>query len=636
MARVNEATTIPTGTRPSVRGEFTRYGRCWSSSITQLIALSVELDDSGEWALDGSPTCAHWIGAMLDIEIGTAREWLRIGRALAELPTTSLAFANGDLSFTKVRSLTRVATAANEAELLEIAERKPTLKALGLFEQALALDPKFSVAELNLAQIDLREQKPEAAEARYQGIVARDPGNVQALLALSVMAERAQKPAKSLQWLEQAWDKNPNSLQVGLPLAQRYLQRGDRLKAGSILRQLETAQPNNPQVQSLLGNVLLASGDIAAAKVAYRRVTEIQPNRPEGWFMIATTYLQEKDDAGAQQALDHALSIEPKYVPAIAGKIELALRGKREAEMRRLIESLRAADPDSALPLKYEGDWEMQAGRPQNAVLSYASAYERSPNGPMAMQLAAARMRAGDRPGTLAALKDWLDRSPTDYVTRLQYAIELQNQKQTDAAIEQYRKILEINFRDVVALNNLAWLLRKDDPRRALRLAERAVRLRPEPRILETLGEVLIAGGDGKGQDFSPLKDAFARYARAVVLIGRDAGAIEAAVAGCGVPLIHARLACKSDKPALELAQTRYLPYGVLAKDTHDVVVRLAPPLVISREQLDEQILSSVPSSASTHISVAQSASLTAHIAPQETGKFAGHWLSGSQKAEHW
>ena len=51
---------------------------------------------------------------------------------------------------------------------------------------------------------------------------------------------------------------------------------------------------------------------------------------------------------------------------------------------------------------------------------------------------------------------------------------------------------------------------------------------------------VLIAGGDGKGQDFSPLKEAFARYARAVVLIGRDAPAIETAVAGCGVALIHA------------------------------------------------------------------------------------------------
>ncbi len=51
---------------------------------------------------------------------------------------------------------------------------------------------------------------------------------------------------------------------------------------------------------------------------------------------------------------------------------------------------------------------------------------------------------------------------------------------------------------------------------------------------------VLIAGGDGKGQDFSPLKAAVATHARAVVLIGRDALKIEAALQGCGVPLLHA------------------------------------------------------------------------------------------------
>ena len=51
---------------------------------------------------------------------------------------------------------------------------------------------------------------------------------------------------------------------------------------------------------------------------------------------------------------------------------------------------------------------------------------------------------------------------------------------------------------------------------------------------------VLIAGGDGKGQDFSPLAAVFARKARAVVLIGRDAKRIEDAVAGCGVALEHA------------------------------------------------------------------------------------------------
>src|SRR5690606_36635236 len=51
---------------------------------------------------------------------------------------------------------------------------------------------------------------------------------------------------------------------------------------------------------------------------------------------------------------------------------------------------------------------------------------------------------------------------------------------------------------------------------------------------------MLIAGGDGKGQDFSPLAAVFANTARAVVLIWRDALRIEEAVAGCGVAIEHA------------------------------------------------------------------------------------------------
>ncbi|MDP1606736.1 MAG: UDP-N-acetylmuramoyl-L-alanine--D-glutamate ligase [Rhodocyclaceae bacterium] len=51
---------------------------------------------------------------------------------------------------------------------------------------------------------------------------------------------------------------------------------------------------------------------------------------------------------------------------------------------------------------------------------------------------------------------------------------------------------------------------------------------------------VVILGGDGKGQDFSPLKEAVARHAHGVVLIGRDAPLIRAALDGCGVPLLDA------------------------------------------------------------------------------------------------
>ena len=59
---------------------------------------------------------------------------------------------------------------------------------------------------------------------------------------------------------------------------------------------------------------------------------------------------------------------------------------------------------------------------------------------------------------------------------------------------------------------------------------------------LQGLGRkaVLIAGGEGKGQDFSPLNPAVAQHARAVVLIGRDADKIEIALRGCGVPVLRA------------------------------------------------------------------------------------------------
>ena len=66
---------------------------------------------------------------------------------------------------------------------------------------------------------------------------------------------------------------------------------------------------------------------------------------------------------------------------------------------------------------------------------------------------------------------------------------------------------------------------------------------------------VLIAGGDGKGQDFAPLQAALAQHARALVLIGRDAPRIAAAVAGCGVPIVHAADMGDAVRQAARLAQ---------------------------------------------------------------------------------
>jgi UDP-N-acetylmuramoylalanine--D-glutamate ligase len=66
---------------------------------------------------------------------------------------------------------------------------------------------------------------------------------------------------------------------------------------------------------------------------------------------------------------------------------------------------------------------------------------------------------------------------------------------------------------------------------------------------------VLIVGGDGKGQDFSPLCAAVAQHARAVVQIGRDGALIAAAIADAGVPVQRAESMQDAVQQAFALAQ---------------------------------------------------------------------------------
>jgi UDP-N-acetylmuramoylalanine--D-glutamate ligase len=66
---------------------------------------------------------------------------------------------------------------------------------------------------------------------------------------------------------------------------------------------------------------------------------------------------------------------------------------------------------------------------------------------------------------------------------------------------------------------------------------------------------VLIAGGEGKGQDFAPLNPVVGQHARAVVLIGRDAPMIAAALSGCGVTVVRAEEMSDAVHQATRLAQ---------------------------------------------------------------------------------
>ena len=86
----------------------------------RLLTLIAELDRRGVWAEQGALTCAHWLGWACGIDPHTAREKVRVARALEGLPLLSAAAARGELGYSKLRALTRIARSENEADLLDI------------------------------------------------------------------------------------------------------------------------------------------------------------------------------------------------------------------------------------------------------------------------------------------------------------------------------------------------------------------------------------------------------------------------------------------------------------------------------------------------------------------------------------
>jgi hypothetical protein len=95
------------------------------AALHRLLTDLRTFDRGGGWHTQGARSCAHWLSWRVGWDLGTAREHLRVADRLADLPLLDDALRRGELSYSKLRAITRVATPANEAALLEIARRSP-------------------------------------------------------------------------------------------------------------------------------------------------------------------------------------------------------------------------------------------------------------------------------------------------------------------------------------------------------------------------------------------------------------------------------------------------------------------------------------------------------------------------------
>ena len=91
------------------------------ASTCRWLLLIGEFDRRGGHAAAGFRSTTHWLAWYCGLTQRAAREHVRVARALGKLPLLRAHFARGELSYSKVRTLTRIAVPANEEELVEVA-----------------------------------------------------------------------------------------------------------------------------------------------------------------------------------------------------------------------------------------------------------------------------------------------------------------------------------------------------------------------------------------------------------------------------------------------------------------------------------------------------------------------------------
>src|SRR2546427_3915141 len=117
--QIHSPATHPTSELDQLGDEIAELSAHLDASTGPLLALIREFDARGGWNT-GFRSCAAWLSWRVGLDLGAARERVRVARALGTLPLLAEALARGQLSYAKVRALTRVATPETEARLLAV------------------------------------------------------------------------------------------------------------------------------------------------------------------------------------------------------------------------------------------------------------------------------------------------------------------------------------------------------------------------------------------------------------------------------------------------------------------------------------------------------------------------------------
>jgi tetratricopeptide (TPR) repeat protein len=213
-------------------------------------------------------------------------------------------------------------------------------------EQAVALNPRLTDAQMALVALDTSSGKLKEARVRVDDLLKQDPNNLQTMNVLLKLqaaerdwagTERTMSRARAAgadssaadlvegrlhqargEWeqaqasFERALARYPEAPEPLIALVQLDLQRGKSPQAKQRLEQVLARSPNHPYASGLLGEIALLGGDQPAAENRFREAIQRKPEWVQPWLHLATLKLTQKKPDEARETLENGLKAIPK------------------------------------------------------------------------------------------------------------------------------------------------------------------------------------------------------------------------------------------------------------------------------------------------------------------------------------
>lgn len=355
-----------------------------------------------------------------------------------------------------------------------------------------SIEPIYSLASLKIAMGEY-----DAAASYYHEALTVRPDDLPALMGLANIAEKKGQKSDLLSFLKRATAAHPHSLQANIALARYHLLNRDAYDAEKVLSALDSGLANDYRVLSVKGRAQLMLRDGEGARSTFISMLQQENDNSDTHYLLALAQAQLGDVWQVRKELETALQLEPANFPARLAFTRFLIRSGEIEQAALHLRYLKEAAPKNADVRYLEAAVARRSASDEQALEIYEELLKSESDETALLSFVQQLWGMKDRELAIQKMTDWLRTDPSSVAVRLYLANAYSNQDRIEDAVREYKAVLALDGKNLIALNNLAVHLREREPHVALEYAQRAESSAPDSAIiLDTLALSLSQVGD--------------------------------------------------------------------------------------------------------------------------------------------